>query len=62
MNDKETVETIYKSLKISFDKLNNVTLNVITSFDDMKKIFGNELKNRKVYNGMIKTYLYTYAK
>lgn len=62
MNDKETVETIYKSLKTSFDKLNNVTLNVITSFDDMKKIFGNELKNRKIYNGMIKTYLYTYAK
>lgn len=62
LNDKNSIEPIYKSLKDSFDKMHNTKLHIITSYDGMKKIFGNEIKNRKIYNGMIKTYLYTYEK
>ena len=60
LNDGD-VARVYESLKASFSKMKGATLHVITSFDGMKKIFGPELKNRKIYNGMIKTYLYSYS-
>ena len=62
LNDKETIVPIYKDLKNVFDKTSCSELHVITSYDNMKNIFGTESKNRKVYNGMIKTYLYSYIR
>ena len=60
LNNKEDIEPIYKSLKTSFDKLHGAKLHVITPYEHMPRIFGKEIKNRKIYNGMIKTYLYSY--
>ena len=60
LNNKDDIEPIYKSLKTSFDKLHGAELHVITPYEHMPRIFGKEIKNRKIYNGMIKTYLYSY--
>ncbi len=64
LEDKETIIPIYKDLKNSYDALNkndkNFDMHIITSFEDATKYIGKETKNRKLYNGMIKTYLYSY--
>ena len=64
LNDKEEIIPIYEDLKSSYQSLidNGKTfdMHIITSFEDAPKIIGKETKNRKLYNGMIKTYLYSY--
>ena len=60
LEDKESVVPIYKDLKFAYDKMKNFDMHIITSFEDATKILGKETKNRKLYNGMIKTYLYSY--
>ena len=62
LGDKESIIPIYKDLKNSYSRLNDFDMHVITSFDDATKYLGKETKNRKLYNGMIKTYLYSYVK
>ena len=62
LEDKETVTPIYKDLKSSYEKMKNFDMHIITSFEEATKIIGKETKNRKLYNGMIKTYLYSYLK
>ena len=62
LEDKESIIPIYKDLKNSYSRLNDFDMHVITSFDDATKYLGKETKNRKLYNGMIKTYLYSYVK
>ena len=60
LEDRDTIVPIYKDLKEAYSKLKNFDMHVITSFEDTPKILGKETKNRKLYNGMIKTYLYSY--
>lgn len=60
LEDKDTVVPIYKDLKEAYGKLKNFDMHIITSFENVSKILGKETKNRKLYNGMIKTYLYSY--
>lgn len=34
---------------------------IVTSYDDAEKYFGRKAdKNRKIYNGMLKTYFYSF--
>lgn len=60
LEDRESVVPIYKDLKSAYEKMKNFDMNIITSFENATKILGKETKNRKLYNGMIKTYLYSY--
>lgn len=64
LEDKDRIIPIYKDLKNSYDNLNEnnkiFDMHIITSFEDATKYLGKESKNRKLYNGMIKTYLYSY--
>ena len=64
LEDKEKVYAIYQDLNSSYKALNtngkNFDMHIITSFESVPKILGKETKNRKLYNGMIKTYLYSY--
>ena len=60
LEDRESIVPIYKDLKNSYSKLDNFDMHIITSFEDAPKYIGKETKNRKLYNGMIKTYLYSY--
>lgn len=62
LEDKEKIVPIYKNLKSSFDKMKGFEMHIITSFEEAEKYIGKATKNRKIYNGMIKTYLYSYLK
>ena len=64
LEDKDAIIPIYEDLRNSYKSLidsgKDFDMNIITSFGDTTKIIGKESKNRKLYNGMIKTYLYSY--
>nr|MCR4851178.1 methyltransferase [Lachnospiraceae bacterium] len=59
LEDRESVEGIYKTLGERFKTLDSWSLYVITSYEDAEKAMGLKAsKNRKIYNGMMKTYFY----
>ena len=56
----DELSKIYTDLKNTYNNLNDWSIHVITSYPDTRKYLGKEDKNRKIYNGMLKTYLYSY--
>ncbi len=61
IEDKETVPEIYKAFGERFKDLDSWSAYVITSCEDTEKYFGRKAdKNRKIYNGMMKTYFYQF--
>ena len=61
LEDKETLPSIYKDFGESFKKLDSWSAYIITSYEDTEKYIGRKAdKNRKIYNGMLKTYLYQF--
>ncbi|MBO4506422.1 MAG: class I SAM-dependent RNA methyltransferase [Lachnospiraceae bacterium] len=61
LEEKEALPTLDKAMGEAFGKLQNWSYFFITSYEDAQKYFGRKAdKNRKIYNGMIKTYLYEY--
>ena len=61
LEDKEQVKVLYEKLGRQYKKLDSWSAFVITSYEDAPKDMGVKLtKNRKIYNGMIKTYFYQF--
>lgn len=61
LEDKEAIAPLYKSLWQRYVQLDSWSLYVITSYENAEQIFGRKAdKNRKIYNGMMKTYYYQY--
>ena len=61
LEDKETLPPIYRDFGESFKKLDTWSAYMITSYEDTEKYFGKKAdKNRKIYNGMLKTYFYQF--
>lgn len=61
LEEKEALPAIYGALGRQFAKLDTWSAYVITSYTDIEKYFGRKAdKNRKIYNGMIKTYYYSF--
>ncbi len=61
LEDKETLPAIYKTFGEQFAKLYSWSAYMITSYEDAVKYFGRKAdKNRKIYNGMLKTYFYSF--
>ncbi len=61
LEEKEALPYLYKTMGEAFSGLQNWSYFFITSYEDAEKYFGRKAdKNRKIYNGMIKTYLYEY--
>ncbi len=63
MSDVEIKElpALYKDMGEVFGKLKNWSYFFVTSYEKAQESFGRKAdKNRKIYNGMIKTYLYEY--
>ncbi|MDY2735657.1 THUMP domain-containing class I SAM-dependent RNA methyltransferase [Intestinibacter sp.] len=61
LEDIETVKMLYKQLGYAFRKLKNWSYYMITSYEDFENEFGQDAsKKRKLYNGMLKSYLYQY--
>lgn len=61
LEDVDTVKMLYKRLGYAFRKLKNWSYYLITSYEDFENEFGQDAtKKRKLYNGMLKSYLYQY--
>ena len=61
LEDKEAMLPLYKTIWQRYQQLDSWSLYMISGFEDAEKVFGRKAdKNRKIYNGMMKTYLYQY--
>lgn len=61
LEDKAALPKLYKDIGATFDKLDTWSKFIITSYEDAEKYLGRKAtKNRKIYNGMIKSYFYQY--
>jgi len=61
LEEKEKLPELYMTLGERFGLLDTWSLYLITAFDDVERCIGRKAaKNRKIYNGMIKTYFYQY--
>nr|MCR4588517.1 methyltransferase [Lachnospiraceae bacterium] len=61
LEDKENLYGLYNTLGQRFKALDDWSMYVITSYEDAEKAIGRKAdKNRKIYNGMLKTYYYSF--
>ena len=61
LEDREGLPTLYREFGESFKQLDSWSAYMITSYEEAEKYFGRKAdKNRKIYNGMIKTYFYQF--
>lgn len=61
LEEKENLPEIYGAFGKSFQALDSWSAYVITSYEQTEKYFGRKAdKNRKIYNGMLKTYFYQF--
>lgn len=61
LEEKDTLPGIYRDFGEAFRKLDSWSAYMITSYEDAQRYFGKTAdKNRKIYNGMIRTYFYQY--
>ena len=61
LEDKEALPALYRTLGESFQALSDWSMYLITSWEDAEKYIGRKAdKNRKIYNGMIKSYYYQF--
>ena len=55
------MKALYRETGASFDRLDTWSKFIITAFEDAERYLGRKAtKNRKLYNGMIKTYFLQY--
>ena len=61
LEDKNTIASIYRTLGERYRQLDAWSLYMITSYEDAQQMIGRKAdKNRKIYNGMLKTYYYQF--
>lgn len=61
LEEKENLWALYREFGESFKKLDTWSAYMITSYEDAERYFGRKAdKNRKIYNGMLKTYFYQF--
>lgn len=61
LEEKENLPALYQTFGERFKALDSWSAYFISSFEDAQECFGGKAdKNRKIYNGMLKTYFYQY--
>ncbi len=61
LQEKNEMPALYRTLGERYRNLDSWSLNVITAYEDAEKYIGRKAdKNRKIYNGMMKTYYYQF--
>ena len=61
LEEKEDLPKLYEQIGKAFEGLDSWSLYMITSYEDAERYIGRKAdKNRKIYNGMIKTYFYQF--
>ncbi|HCS68321.1 MAG TPA: RNA methyltransferase [Oribacterium sp.] len=62
IEDKRNLPLLYTELREAYQSLDSWSMHLITAWEDAQKYLGKADKNRKIYNGMMKTYFYSYDK
>lgn len=61
LEEKEALSGLYREIGESFRRLDDWSMYLITSYEKAENDIGRKAdKNRKIYNGMIKTYFYQF--
>ncbi len=61
LEEKAAMPALYREIGEAFRRLDSWSFYVITSYEDAQTYIGRKAdKNRKIYNGMLKTYLYQF--
>lgn len=61
IEEKENLPALYSALGKSFQGLNSWSMYIITAYQDTERYIGRQAdRNRKIYNGMMKTYFYQF--
>lgn len=61
IEEKSNLPQLYREIGESYAKLDSWSMYLITSYEDAEKYIGRKAdKNRKIYNGMLKTYYYQF--
>ena len=61
IEDKENLPELYRTIGERFAALDSWSAYIITAYEDTERYFGRKAdKNRKIYNGMMKTYFYQF--
>lgn len=61
LEEKEALQALYREIGESFERLPTWSKYLITSYEHAQRDIGKKAdKNRKIYNGMIRTYYYQY--
>lgn len=59
LEDKASLPALYREIGQRFSQLDSWSMYLITSYEDAERYIGRKAdKNRKIYNGMLKTYFY----
>ena len=61
LEEKESLAQLYREIGESFQRLDRWSMYLITSYENAQRDIGRQAdKNRKIYNGMLKTYFYQF--
>ena len=59
--EQENLSALYREIGDAWRRLDSWSMYLITSYEDAERAIGKKAdKNRKIYNGMLRTYLYQY--
>lgn len=62
LEEKKALPELYREFGESFRKLDTWSAYMITSYEDAERYFGRKAdRNRKLYNGMLRTYFYQFT-
>ena len=61
IEDKKNLPGLYDTIGERYKALDSWSMYLITAYEDAERAIGRKAdKNRKIYNGMMKTYFYQY--
>ena len=61
LEDKKDLPALYRQIGERYKALDSWSMYLITAYEEAEKYIGKKAdKNRKIYNGMIKTYYYQF--
>lgn len=61
LEEKEALPALYREIGEAFERLDSWSMYVITGYEDAERYIGRRAdRNRKIYNGMLKTYFYQF--
>ena len=61
LEEKESLAQLYREIGESFQRLDRWSMYLITTYENAQRDIGRQAdKNRKIYNGMLKTYFYQF--